>query len=182
MKRSILVGMRLLLALAAFGSVSFVTVDALAQQKQKYSFKTPPGVSKYTQQQAIDVGDVPGHQVRVLETHSVYTNEAPMYDGVKVKEGWTRSMSDYTDGTGRITGYTVTFLENGDKIFGRTEGVTKTTVGSDGAKTTKTDSVTTLTGGTGKFRGIRGTLRSSVVTDFKTLGDAVAEGEYWIEN
>jgi hypothetical protein len=42
--------------------------------------------------------------------------------------------------------------------------------------------VTTLTGGTGKFKGIRGTLRGSGLTDFKTSGGGETEGEYWIES
>jgi hypothetical protein len=39
----------------------------------------------------------------------------------------------------------------------------------------------TLTGGTGKFKGIRGTLRGVATTDYKTVSDNSAEGEYWIE-
>jgi hypothetical protein len=54
------------------------------------------------QQHAIDVGDVPGHQVRVYEVHSTYPSDAPVYNGVKVKESWNRSLSDYTDGSGRF--------------------------------------------------------------------------------
>ncbi len=166
-------------AIGAFGISS--PPDAWAQQKQKYTFKSPPGVTKYEEQHAIDVGDVPGHQVRVYSLHSVYTGEAPVYEGVKVKEGWTRASSDYTEGNGRTEGYTVAILENGDKIFGRLEGTTQTTVGSDGSKVTKTNAVTTLTGGTGKFKGIHGTLRTVSSTDFKTFGGSVAEGEYWLE-
>lgn len=173
----------MLLALTAVGSVAFAVGDASAQEKQKYSFKQPAdAVSKYTQQLAIDVGDVPGHQVRVLELHTTYATEAPVYDGVKVKEGWLRGVSDYTDSSGHITAYTTALLENGDKIFGRYEGITKTTVAADGSKTTRTDAVTTLTGGTGKFRGIRGTIRGQGFTDFKAPSGGVAEGEYWIEN
>lgn len=155
--------------------------DAWAQQKQKYSFKTPPGVSKYEEQHAIDVGDVPGHQVRVFSVHTVYTQEAPVYDGVKVKEGWTRAATDYTEGNGHGAGYTVTLLENDDKIFGRWEGVTQTTTGADGSRVTRTNSVTSLTGGTGKFTGIHGILRTVTTSDFKTLSDVTTEGEYWIE-
>jgi hypothetical protein len=95
MKRSILGGLRILLALAACGLVVFAASDAWTQQKQKYLFKAQPGVSKYTQQLAIDVGDVPGHQVRVLELYSNYTGEAPVYSGVKVKEGWLRTITEY---------------------------------------------------------------------------------------
>jgi hypothetical protein len=35
----------------------------------------------------------------------------------KVKEGWLRAVSDYTDSSRHIIGYTVGFLENGDKII-----------------------------------------------------------------
>jgi hypothetical protein len=183
MKRSILGGLRIVLALAAGGFVILAGAHASAQEKQKYSFKQPSdAVAKYTQQLAIDVGDVPGHLVRVLELHTTYASDAPVYQGVKVKESWLRAVSDYTDGSGLVTGYTVGFLENGDKVFGRYQGTTKTTVGSDGAKTTRTDSVTTLTSGTGKFKGIHGMIRGQGFTDFKTASGAVAEGEYWIEN
>jgi hypothetical protein len=166
------------LVLAALG---FPGTNASAQEKQKYLFKTPAGVSQYVQQHAIDVGDVPGHQVRVYEIHSTYANEAPAYDGMKVKEGWTRAISDYTDGNGRSSGYGVALLENGDKIFSRFELTTQTAVASDGSKTTRSYSVATLTGGTGKFKGIHGTLRGMTDTDFKNLAGAVTEGEYWIE-
>jgi hypothetical protein len=166
------------LVLAAFG---FACTEAWAQEKQKYSFKAPAGVTKYGEQHVIDVGDVPGHQLRIYETHSTYTNEAPVYDGVKVKEAWTRSVSDYTAGSGRSNGYGIALLENGDKIFSRTELTTQTSVAADGSKTTKAYSVTTLTGGTGKFKGIHGTLRGVTATDFKTLSGSVTEGEYWIE-
>ena len=166
-------------AIAAFGVLS--PPDAWAQEKQKYSFKAPPGVSKYEEQHAIDVGDVPGHQLRVFALHSVYTEGAPVYDGVKVKEAWTRATTDYIEANGHGAGYTVAILENDDKIFGRIEVITQTTVGADGSKITKTNSITTLTGGTGKFKGIHGTLRGLATTDFKSLSENVVEGVYWIE-
>jgi hypothetical protein len=171
---------RLVLALAAGVVISVFGTEASAQEKQKFLFKGPPGVSKYEEQHAIDVGDVPGHQVRVYSLHAVYAQEAPVYDGVKAKEAWTRGLSDYTEGNGRNTGYTVALLENGDKIFGRSEGTTQTTVNADGSKVTKAYNVTTLTGGTGKFKSIRGTLHTVGIIDFKTAS-FVTEGEYWIE-
>jgi hypothetical protein len=39
--------------------------DAVAQQRQRVFFHASGENSKYTQQYAIDVRDVPGHQVRV---------------------------------------------------------------------------------------------------------------------
>ena len=79
---------------------------ALGQQKFKYSFKTPSGISKYTQQHVLEVGDVPGHQIRIAEIHTKFANEAPEYDGVKVVETWGRLMSGnvvtITGGTGKF--------------------------------------------------------------------------------
>jgi hypothetical protein len=111
----------------------------------------------------------------------VYTQEAPVYEGVKAKESWLRALSDYTDGSGHSTGYTVTVLENGDKIFARWEGITQTTVNADGSKATNVNTVNTLTGGTGKFETIRGVLRGAATTDFKTARGNL-EGEYWFEH
>jgi hypothetical protein len=45
---------------------------SLAQQKQRVSYKSSAETSKYTQQHVIDVGDMPGHQVRVFEIYRVY--------------------------------------------------------------------------------------------------------------
>jgi len=50
---------------------------ALAQEKQHVSFKAPAENSKYTQTSIIDVGDMPGHQVRVFEIHRTYPTTLP---------------------------------------------------------------------------------------------------------
>lgn len=169
-------------AAAVAGLTLFGISSAWAQEKHKFFFKVPPGVAKYTQQHAIDVGDVPGHQIRIFEVNSKYTAEAPVYDGVKVVEGWGRQYSDYTNGSGNSWGYSVSLLENGDKIFSRVELLAHTKVSPDGARTFRYTSVTTLTGGTGRFKSIRGTLLNSGDSDLKTgLSNVQTEGEYWFE-
>jgi hypothetical protein len=76
----------------------------------------------------------------------------------------------------------VSTLENGDKIFSRNTILTHTSVGADGGRRTSFTSVTTLTGGTGKFTGIRGTLRGSGFTDLKSgTSGTETQGEYWFE-
>jgi len=180
MARAIVSGLRVLATLGA-ASLLLGAAGESGPQKQSYFFKTPPGATKYTQQHAIDVDDVPGHQVRIYELHSTFSEEAPVYNGVKVKEAWLRAMTDYTNGTGRGSGYSMSILENGDKIFGRWESMTQTTIGADGTKAARTSAVTTFNGGTGKFKGMHGTLKSSSLSDFKNVSDIVTEGEYWIE-
>jgi len=171
----------LIIALMFVGGL-LAAPDVWAQEKQKYFFKAPPGVSKYTQQQVIDVGNVPGHQLRIYELHTKYTTEAPVYDGIKVVEAWAHGVSDYTNGSGRSMNYGTSLLENGDKIFSTTEVLMHTVVGPDGSRKSRFNTVVTLTSGTGRFKGIRGTLRGTGATDFKTgTSDAQTEGEYWIE-
>jgi hypothetical protein len=172
--------MRALIAAAAL-SLAIIPL-ASAQQRQQLTYTTPPGAGKYEEQHAIDVGDVPGHQVRVFSQHVVFPQEAPpVFDGVKAKEAWQRAMSDYTNLSGHANGYLVYAMENGDKVFARWEGITQTTINPDGSKVSQVLGVTTLTGGTGKFKGIRGTLRTSAQTNFKEVTGNPTVGEYWFE-
>ena len=182
MKTLTLSGLQFLLSLAAGSALLLAPTPGWAQQKLKYSFKDPAGVSKYVQQHVIDVGDVPGHQIRVASLQTQYTTTAPEYDGIKVLESTGSLTSDYINGSGRFSQYTVSQMANGDKLYSRVDGLSQTTVASDGAKQTSFTIVTTLTGGTGKFATIRGTLRGSGVTDFKTgtTGNGI-EGEYYFE-
>jgi len=174
--------MSALLAIAAGALLLVASESGWTQQKQKYSFKDPGGLTKYTQQHLLDVGDVPGHQIRVAALQAKYANEAPQYDGVKVVESTGWITSDYVDGSGHFTQYSVLQMANGDRIFTRTEGLSQTSVGADGGRKTTFSTVVTLSGGTGKFATIRGTLRASGITDFKTgTSGNVSEGEYWLE-
>ena len=50
--------------------------DALAQP-QRLTFKVEQENARYTQQHTIDVGDVPGHQVRVFEVRRTYPSDPP---------------------------------------------------------------------------------------------------------
>jgi hypothetical protein len=168
--------------LVLLAAVTILTAEAIAQERKKYSFVVPPGVSKYTQTHVIEVGDVPGHQLRIFELRSVYTDQAPAYDGVKVKETTARAFSDYIEGSGTASGYTIDSLENGDKIFSRLAIHSHTTVAADGGKKLGFRTVRTITGGTGRFSGIRGTILGGGGSDLKTgVSDNWNEGEYWIE-
>jgi hypothetical protein len=171
----------LTLALAAVVVVG-AGAGALAQEKQRFSTEGTHGIFEYEEQHAIDVGDVPGHQVRVLSAHTVYPNtqEAIVFDGIKVKEQRLRALTDYTEANGHTTGHEIYLLENGDKIFGKYDGTAQTTVNADTSKVTRVYAIITLTGGTGKFKGIRGTLRTHSTTDFKNASGST-EGEYWLE-
>jgi hypothetical protein len=149
--------------------------------KQKFFFKSSPEAQlQYTQRHVLDVGDVADHQISVAEMRVKFTNEAPVMGGVKVVEASNWLQSDLINRNGRTWGYQVRLMENGDKIFLRQENVLQ--LAPDGRKASFT-TVSTLLGGTGKFKGVRGSFNAKGFTDFKTgLSDTVEEGEYWMEN
>ena len=161
------------------------TAAVATREKQKISYKAPAANTKYTQQHLIEIDDVPGHQIRVFELQRTYpgTNpaETPIFNGVHARDSWSRAMSDYVDANGRVFGYVTYDLENGEKVFARYEGISQTSPGS----TTSTPIILTLTGGTGNFKDIRGTLRVLNVASFSggraTPAGTQYEGEYWFE-
>lgn len=151
---------------------------ALAQEKVRISFKSPAETTKYVQQHAIDVGDVPGHQVRLFEIVRTFPTNPPVIAGLKIVESRSRTFSDYTNNSGPATGYVAYTMENGDKFFVRTALVSLST-GGDKLATTNTGAIY---GGTGKLLGIRGTYRATNVAEPKAgVNESQNEFEYWIE-
>jgi hypothetical protein len=151
---------------------------AAAQQKQHVTFKSPPETAKYTQQQAIDVGDIPGHQVRVFEIHRTFPTNPPVINGLKLTETWTRGMSDYVDNNGTSTNYVVYVLENGDKFTTRATLVAQ----SIGPGKLSNSTAGVITGGTGKMAGIHGIVRSTGTAEPKAgVNDNQTEIEYTID-
>jgi hypothetical protein len=153
-----------------------------AQEKCKIKWESPAGDANYTQQHVIDVGDVPGHQVRIFELHRTFPNDQTNCEGLKRVEEWARGYSDYIDRNGRYAGYRVIVFENGDKIYGEMSGTSQTTVAADGSKKSTATGVLVYTGGTGKYQGVRGLQREiSVFDPEKNLNQTQAEAEYWLE-
>jgi len=164
----------------AFALLAAPTVSA--QEKCKLTWESPAADTKYTQQLALDVGDIPGHQVRVFELHRVFKNDKPNCEGLKRTESWTHGYSDYIDRNGRAWGYAVTTLENGDKIYEEWTGTSQTTVMQDGSREGHYVGTGRWTGGTGKYAGVRGIERADAKFNLdKGLNDEKSEVEYWFE-
>jgi hypothetical protein len=163
-------------AATAGEQLSPIASDALAR-KQQVVFKVEAANSKYTQQHIIDVDDVPGHQLRLFEVHRTYPKNPPVINGMNIVESWTRGVSDSINNNGAAVVYQVYIAENGDKFF--VQSSTVAVQGEpDGRLTTTT--VGPVTGGTGKFTGIRGLLRLLVTANLKTgENEARVELEYW---
>jgi hypothetical protein len=167
---------------ACAGLMLMPASEGWAQEKCKQSGKWLAQDSKYTQQHVIDVGDVPGHQVRLFELHRTPSNSKPNCEGLTIVEGFSRGYSDYTNINGRAWGYGMNVMDNGDKIFTQWSGTTQTIFSSDGSKKTTYSGITTYTGGTGKYRGIHGMTRDSSNFNPTTgFNETQWEEEYWIE-
>lgn len=167
--------------LAAIASIA--AQEARSQDKQFVSYSLPPGSARFLQEQVIDVGDVPGHKVRIFENRVDYQNVDLTIAGVRVKESFTRGASDYVNGTGTASNYGVYVLEDGNRLFTKESAVGQVSPNGDGTVVYKYSVVATFTGGTGRFRGIRGQLRGNVV---RMPGDAGIRadvtGEYWLQD
>ena len=171
-------------------AVAFIAALILADvswAQQRYLIEEKPewSTSKYIQQHAIEVGDVPGHKVRILELQYLYNEQSQLaISGVKVKEVWSRGYSDYTNGKGRSWGYQVWHLADGSKVFLDYSGTTMAEPTATGSVRGSYHGVSRMTGGTGKFSRIRGTIADAndFDNDPKTgYNRAESKGEYWFE-
>lgn len=154
---------------------------AQAQQKTAISFQVSAENTKYTQQHALDVGDMPGHQIRIFEIHRIYPKDPPLFAGVPTKESWVRAVTDNLGDDGHVVGYVVYAMQNGDKIYGRYEGTAQGT-GEQPSGRRHVSGNTIFTGGTGKFRAIRGVLHNTNLAEpAKGFNESRTEGVYWME-
>lgn len=154
-----------------------------AQQQFPIASTSEGQASKYIQQHKLDVGDVPGHQVRIQETHRTYNEKSPLaIEGVKASESWIRGFSDYTNGKGRAWGYGHWVLADGGKVFFEYSGQSHSETTGTGSLKGSYHGTTRIVGGTGKYSRIRGVMTDTVDfdNDPKTgYNNSDGKGEYW---
>jgi hypothetical protein len=157
-------------------AIALPTGNAMAQEKQHVSYKSPAENAKYTQQTILDVGDAPGHQVRLFEIHRTYPANQPVVAGLKLVEQWTRGSSDYVDNNGTSVTYGVYVFDNGDKFFTRSSLVAQ----SPGPGKLNNLVVGNITGGTGKLAAIQGVVRSTGSAEPKAgVNENQTDIDYW---
>lgn len=101
---------------------------------------------------AIEVGDHPGHSIYI--TKSVCTWTTPMeIAGLQTKDAYDVAYGDGGGAKARGSGYHVSTMSNGDKIYVRFQG--NDTMNKDGSVATS-DGTWSYTGGTGTLKGIKG--------------------------
>jgi len=165
--------------------VALASAAAHGQEKFTYSHSTPPDESKYLRDHSIEVDDVPGHKVRIVEIQRVYTKDHPTIMGVKVKEMWFRGFTDYGASGGPGHGYETWILEDGNKVFLESMFLSYTEPSGGGGRRGNSYSTLRFVGGTGKYATIQGSLSSSVEFDSDPKNGynrPVTKGEYWLAN
>jgi len=164
---------RIVIALLA---VSLSASCVVAQAKQQVSVRIPFANLKFEVSQSVEVGDVPNHIVRVFELHyTVPDNNAPLINGLRLKEAWQRGTADIADGVGTTSSYFLYLMENGDKFFVRNEAIIQRT----GTGKLASTGAGHIFGGTGKLESIQGTTRNA--TTFDPKAGVADEGELDIE-
>jgi len=99
----------------------------------------------------IDVGDRPGHSVMISQIKCKWSKPAEV-GGVQDTEGVSTPVQDIRGNSANTIGYYVDSMANGDKLFVHYHGKTAL---KDGQLESDEGSWT-YTGGTGKFKGIKG--------------------------
>jgi hypothetical protein len=163
-------------------SAAFFLAPASAQERCKVDEMVSAQNTKYTEQHVMDVGDVPGHQIRIFELRRAYPDDKANCEGLKRTESLSHAATDYLNANGTLHGYSVTTYDNGDKMFSVVDGIAQNVVNADGSKKGTYTGVDRVTGGTGKYLNARGLIRETINFDLaKGFNESHSEGEYWIE-
>ena len=178
--------MRLFVVGCTLALVALMTaVHCYGQEKFSYSHSSPPDTSKYLRDYSIEVDDVPGHKVRIVEIQRTFTKDHPVIMGTKVLEMWFRGFTDYGANGGPGHGYETWILEDGNKVFLESVFLSSTEATATGSRKGASHATVRFLGGTGKYASIRGSLSSSAEfdTDPKNgYNRPASKGEYWFAN
>jgi hypothetical protein len=136
--------------IAAFVVVS-LSFSAQAAEKKKYSGtnKIGPTISKTV----VSPGDDPKHELVLTVYQQTTTSSDPDWNET---EEIISDQADSVAGTGTHRGYFRRLHKNDETSYGSYEGTHKTTVKEDGSLETTWEGIYKLTGGTGKFKNIKG--------------------------
>ncbi len=174
------------LAIAAGILAATFSCSAWAQQKHPVSITGEGATGRYVQQYIIDVDDVPGHQIRINEIQRKYDpDKQPVFEGERIIETWSRSLTNYTNGIGPVlAAYNTWITDKGNKRFIEAVGTSESQITETGSKRGTYHGTGRFVGGTGRFSKIRGTLVdvSKFDTDPKVGFNTIdSHGEYWFQ-
>jgi len=137
--------------IAAFLVVS-LSFPTPAAEKKKIS-----GTNKYQgppiSRTSVSPGDDPKHELVLTVLRGTTTSPDPDWNENEIM---IYGQADQVAGTGTDRGYFRRFHKNGDTTYGPVEGMHKATVNADGSWESISEGTWQFTGGTGKFKNIKG--------------------------
>jgi hypothetical protein len=171
-----------LLPQTAAALVVFVAAQAAEPERYPLAYSLDPAATSYVRQYRVEVGDVPRHELRVFDLTRKFTRGTPMIDGVRLTETQERGIADLVDQEGSENAYVIYMLEDGNRVFGRYSGTVRTRRWPDGSRHYDVRGTIELTGGTGRFEAIRGSVTVWQALDpGADSSQGEARGEYWFE-
>ncbi len=163
--------MKLKIALV-FAGLILVAASAGAQTKIAGTIQC----AKPDPQNAIPVGDRPGHALVVMQAKCTWTKPMEIA-GINTKTGLDTLSADSNGTKSRDTGYHISTMDNGDQFVVKFSGTT--TTDKNGVVLTQTGTWS-FASGTGKMKGItgKGTYSAKGAADGSATTEV--EGEYQI--
>ena len=138
-----------LLASLAIGFSTFA-LDAIGEKVEQTSVKSNPRIAFRT---VTVINDVAGHEVGQELQISDIKFSSPSF---KVKEEWVYNNFNYVAGSGPHRGMFIDTHEDGSQTFGTFEGAQKLVSNPDGSWAATWEGTYKYTGGSGKFKNIKG--------------------------
>jgi hypothetical protein len=131
-------------ALALLAAAGLV-VPALAQAQDLGTSRRVQGTAEVT---SVEVGDVPGHVVGVVEFKGL-----TFFEGGEIATHSNPATFDLTNGSGPHRGYVIHYFDDGSTSIERYAGEAR--LSADGKRTT-VEGTFQCVGGTGRFAGLKG--------------------------
>jgi hypothetical protein len=160
----------------------FGAAQGAEPERHPLAYSLDAVATQYARQYRVEVGDVPRHELRVFDLTRKLTRGTAMIDGVRLTETQERGVADLVDQDGTENAYVIYVLEDGNRVFGRYSGTVRTRRWPDGSRHYDVRGTIELTGGTGRFETIRGSVTVWQALDpGADSSQGAARGEYWFE-
>ena len=155
---------------------------AAAQERQEIAYDAASAQARIVQSTRIAVGDAAEHALRIYDLRRTFTVRAPVFDGVRATQMWEQGVADTVDHNGNESAYVTFVMEDGSRVFGRYAGVVQSHRWPDGSRHYDHVGAITLTGGSGRFARLRGTIWVRAAVDPGADSNQIeSKGTYWLE-
>jgi len=154
-----------------------------AGDRHAIAFDLGSAAIHYHKQYRLLVDDTPKHALRIYDLSREFAAGSFTLGSVAVTTMREWGTSDLTDENGTESAYVMFVLEDGNRVFGRYRGTVETRRWPDGSRHYDIRGTIDVTGGTGAFQHIRGTIRTWLALDpGADSRQGRAEGEFEFEH